>query len=164
MVRFLLISILFLSGCASIPQWSKDPQKCADDEPYLWNQFKSRKYICVDHPTAVKLPAFVDLLNLPPAKDRPVVAVYSFKDLTVNNTQNLEAHFSNRSRGGKTVTILKGFVGSSDELKVFSKKLKNYFGVGGSLKNGEIIIQGNIRDKIIIYLESIGHKVKRIGG
>tara|TARA_B100001059_G_scaffold89270_1_gene87830 strand:- start:6549 stop:6716 length:168 start_codon:yes stop_codon:yes gene_type:complete len=55
-------------------------------------------------------------------------------------------------------------VGSSDELKVFSKKLKNYFGVGGSLKNGEIIIQGNIRDKIIIYLESIGHKVKRIGG
>ena len=108
-----------------------------------------------------KISSFEDLKKI---KFNDLDDNHSFKDLTVNNTQNLEAHFSNRSRGGKTVTILKGFVGSSEELKVFSKKLKNYFGVGGSLKNGEIIIQGNIRDKIIIYLESIGHKVKRVGG
>ncbi len=107
MVRFLLISILFLSGCASIPQWSKDPQKCADDEPYLWNQFKSRKYICVDHPTAVKLPAFVDLLNLPPAKDRPVVAVYSFKDLTGQrkSVDNIASFSTAVTQGGTEMLI-----------------------------------------------------------
>jgi|TARA_R110002153_G_scaffold22520_1_gene73889 curli production assembly/transport component CsgG len=81
-VRYLLITLLALSGCAQIPQWSNDPQNCIDDDPNLWSNFKSRKYICVDAAVGVRLPAFIDLLNLPPAKDMPVVAVYGFKDLT----------------------------------------------------------------------------------
>ena len=79
-------------------------------------------------------------------------------------SQNLEAHFSNKGRAGKTVTILKGFSGSPNEIKNLAKTLKNKVGVGGSIKNGEIIIQGNFRDKIIEILQDMGHKIKRVGG
>ena len=79
-------------------------------------------------------------------------------------SQNLEAHFSNKGRAGKTVTILKGFSGSPSEIKNLAKTLKNTFGVGGSIKNGEIIIQGNFRDKIIEILQDMWHKIKRVGG
>ena len=79
-------------------------------------------------------------------------------------TQELEAHFSNKGRAGKTVTLIRGFVGSNDELKVLAKKLKQAVGVGGSVKNGEIIVQGNYREKLIIILTEMGHRVKRIGG
>ena len=78
--------------------------------------------------------------------------------------QNLEAHFSNKGRAGKVVTIIKGFDGDVKELKFLAKNIKSFTGTGGTVKNNEIIIQGNFRDKIINYLVSNGHKVKRIGG
>ncbi|MBS9766772.1 MAG: translation initiation factor [Flavobacteriaceae bacterium] len=80
------------------------------------------------------------------------------------NEQYLEAHFSKKGRGGKTVTIIKGFVGTESDLKALGKWLKSKCGVGGSVKNDEIIIQGNMRDKIIELLSEKGYKVKRIGG
>jgi translation initiation factor 1 len=78
--------------------------------------------------------------------------------------QHLEAHFSNKGRGGKTVTVIKGFEGSTEELKALGKYLKTQCGVGGSVKDFEIIIQGNMRDKITRLLEKKGHVVKRVGG
>ena len=78
--------------------------------------------------------------------------------------QYLEAHFSKKGRGGKIVTIIKGFEGSEQELKSLGKELKNKLGVGGSAKDGEIIIQGNNRDKIIVLLKEKGFHVKKIGG
>ena len=78
--------------------------------------------------------------------------------------QELQAHFSKKGRGGKTVTIIKGFEGSYYELKALGKKLKQSIGVGGSIKDGEIIIQGNFREQLINILKEIGHNVKRIGG
>ena len=78
--------------------------------------------------------------------------------------QQLEAHFSNKGRAGKTVTIIKGFEGEKTELKKLEKHLKNAVGVGGTIKNGEIIIQGNYRDKLMTILQEMGHKVKRVGG
>lgn len=78
--------------------------------------------------------------------------------------QQLEAHFSNKGRAGKTVTIIKGFEGEKTELKTLAKHLKNAVGVGGTIKNGEIIIQGNYRDKLMTILQEMGHKVKRVGG
>ena len=81
-----------------------------------------------------------------------------------NSKQNLEAVFSNKGRGGKTATIIRGYIGTDEDLKALAKKLKNQCGVGGSVKDGEIIIQGNHRDKIMDILKKDGYKVKRVGG
>ena len=78
--------------------------------------------------------------------------------------QHLEAHFSNKGRGGKVVTVIKGFVGNEDDLKALGKLLKVKCGVGGSVKDHEIIIQGNYRDKIVQILGKEGYNVKRVGG
>ncbi len=78
--------------------------------------------------------------------------------------QYLEAHFSNKGRGGKTVTVISGYQGSSSDLKDLAKLLKTKCSVGGSVKDGEIIIQGNFRDKIIKILKTEGYHVKRVGG
>jgi len=78
--------------------------------------------------------------------------------------QQLEAHFSNKGRGGKTVTIISGFQGEESDLKALAKLLKTKCGVGGSVKEGDIIIQGNYRDKIISILIQEGYQVKRVGG
>ncbi len=80
------------------------------------------------------------------------------------NEQYLEAHFSNKGRGGKTVTIVKGFIGSEDDLKILAKLLKKKCGVGGAVKDGEIIIQGNYRDKVMEILKKEKYNVKRVGG
>ena len=78
--------------------------------------------------------------------------------------QDLEAHFSNKGRAGKIVTLIKGFEGSTEDLKALAKSLKQAVGVGGSVKDGEIIIQGNYREQLIQILTEMGHGVKRIGG
>ena len=78
--------------------------------------------------------------------------------------QFLEALFSNKGRAGKIVTVIRNFVGTEDDLKMLGKLLKTKCGVGGSVKDGEIIIQGNYRDKIMEILKSEGYNVKRIGG
>ena len=76
MFRFSLLFItLLIGGCAQIPQWSDEPQDCTQ-------KINARDYICVDNPEVVNLPAYVDLLNVPPAKQMPVVAVYGFTDKT----------------------------------------------------------------------------------
>lgn len=80
------------------------------------------------------------------------------------NEQMLEAHFEKKGRGGKTAVIIKGFRGSESALKDLAKALKNHCAVGGSIKDGEIIIQGNVRDKAMDFLKGKGHKVKRVGG
>lgn len=78
--------------------------------------------------------------------------------------QMLEAHFSNKGRGGKTVTVISGFQGKEADLKSLAKLLKKKCGVGGSVKEGDIIIQGNYRDKIMTILQGEGYSVKRVGG
>ena len=80
-----------------------------------------------------------------------------------NNQQNLKLCID-KHRAGKIAIIIKGFVGTSDDLKVLGKVLKAKCGVGGSAKNGEIIIQGDLRDKVMDILEKEGYNYKRVGG
>jgi len=78
--------------------------------------------------------------------------------------QRLEAHIDRKSRKGKTATLILGFVGREEDLKDLAKTLKAKCGVGGSAKNGEIIIQGDVRDKVMDLLKKWGYNVKRVGG
>ncbi len=76
----------------------------------------------------------------------------------------LEVHLEKKHRGGKTAVLIKGFTGTDDELSDLAKKLKSNMGVGGSAKKGEIIIQGDKRDKVMELLNQWGYKTKRVGG
>ena len=72
--------------------------------------------------------------------------------------------FEKKGRHGKPVTLVEGFEGNDDELKKISKKIKTTLGIGGSEKDGIIIIQGDNRDKIMVILKEMGYKTKRVGG
>ena len=76
----------------------------------------------------------------------------------------LEVWIDKKHRGGKVATLVKGFVGSESDLKGLGKLLKSKCGVGGSAKDGEIIIQGNMRERVMEILEKEGYNYKRVGG
>ena len=76
--------------------------------------------------------------------------------------QNLRVALDKRNRGGKKVTIVADFKGSEDNLKELCKMLKNKCGVGGSAKDGEIIIQGDLRQKVTDILKADGYRARVI--
>lgn len=84
-------------------------------------------------------------------------------DTLPNKEQDLRV-WLDRKGGGKVACIVKGYVGSDSDLKALSKELKNLCGVGGTAKNGEILIQGDHRDKIVTYLKEKGYGAKKAGG
>ena len=123
MIRGLLALAILLSGCAAVPRYSEDPQDCnpetweegVDYPKDVWNLVKASgrtferamPFICVEEPEVVRLPSYIELLNLPPAEKMPIVAVYSFADLTGQrkSVQNIASFSTAVSQGGTEMLI-----------------------------------------------------------
>ena len=77
--------------------------------------------------------------------------------------QDLRVWLEKNHRGGKIASVIKGFIGKQEDLEALGKTLKTKCGTGGSAKEGEIIIQGDHREKIVTLLQQLGYKAKKAG-
>jgi translation initiation factor 1 len=81
-----------------------------------------------------------------------------------DTSAEVRIHLEKKHRGGKEVAIIRGLELNDDELKILAKELKTKCGVGGSSKNGEILIQGNMRPKLLEILKEKGYKNTKLAG
>ena len=92
--------------------------------------------------------------------EEPTLPIHSVNP----SKQTLRIEIDKKGRNGKCATLITGFIGDDVALKELAKKMKTSCGVGGSTRDGEILIQGDFRDKVMQLLLAEGYKVKKAGG
>jgi translation initiation factor 1 len=114
-----------------------------------------------DKVTPISWDDFIKLGNPENAPEMPEEKTSTFNP----SSQHLRVHIDKKSRGGKEVTLIVGWTADEDRLKELGKFLKSKTGVGGTVKDNEIIIQGNHREKVMKLLSDLGYKnAKKAGG
>jgi translation initiation factor 1 len=91
-------------------------------------------------------------------KDIKIGEEADIQETLPNEKQKLRIRLETKHRGGKAVTVIAGFVGNDNDLEALSKQLKNHCGTGGSAKDGEILIQGDLKEKVKQFLLKQGYK------
>ena len=87
----------------------------------------------------------------------------NFTETLASSQQKLKVRLDTKHRAGKAVTLVEGFIGKDEDLQDLGKKLKSFCGTGGSAKDGEIIIQGDQREKVMQWFGKNGYKnVKKL--
>lgn len=86
------------------------------------------------------------------------ITLSSEEETLAPGEQRLHVHMERKGRKGKTVTLITGFVGRSSDLEKLSKKLKAKCGIGGSVKEGEVILQGEVVERVATLLREMGYK------
>ncbi len=111
----------------------------------------------------IKLKSLGGLVYSTDPNFKPEVESASEEETLLPTQQKLKVRLDTKHRAGKAVTLVEGFIGTISDKEELGKKLKTFCGTGGSVKNGEIIVQGENRDKVLQWLLKNGYKAaKRI--
>ena len=124
--------------------------------------YRPDRSAATDNPFA----ALSGLHNLPPAPDDlPAEVSGETSSTSLDNRAPVRVYLDRKQRKGKEATIITGFEGPEEAIQDLGKQLKVTCGVGGSVKDGDIILQGNQRDRVVRELTALGYRnVKKAGG